>query len=128
MDDRLLQLVTEGVFLTVFVLTLVDLAHRPRDRRRLEIVALFGALAVVVVLQGLTQLTGVAIRRAETIEALLIVAQPYLLLRLVEHFRPVPRWQHATGIVLLAGSWAIILAAGPDLPAWASLGLVLAFA
>ncbi|HLQ33376.1 MAG TPA: ATP-binding protein [Chloroflexota bacterium] len=111
-----LQAVTQGVFVLIFGLTLSDLV-RYRDRAHLEIAGLFGTLALIILLQGVAQITGVVLPPyAKLIAAAVIVAQPYMLLRLVTHFRSLPRTQHAIALVCLFGSWAVLIwtAAAPS--------------
>ena len=50
MTDPVLQLVTQGVFVFAFVLTLVDYVRRPAVQR-LELAILFGCLTPLIVLQ-----------------------------------------------------------------------------
>ncbi len=130
-SDVALQALTQLVFVLVFILTVLELARR-RDRARLEIALLFGSLAVIIVIQGFTQLTGISSREAALVGALLLLANPYLLVRLVAHFRPLPRIQHAIGLVYVAVSWAVILAntalAGQQLPRELTLLVVVPFA
>jgi signal transduction histidine kinase/DNA-binding response OmpR family regulator len=127
MNDNLIQVVSQGVFVLLWVITVVDLIRRP-SRRRAEIAGLFTTLAAIILLQGLLRATGVTVAWLTTAMAMVFLAQPYLLLRLVEHFRPLPRLQHAAGLGLLLGSWAVILLAPQPLPPWAALALIGAFA
>ena len=53
----LLTWITQGSLLLIAVLTWVDFL-RHRDRPRLDIALLFGALAAIVLLQRLTSVTG----------------------------------------------------------------------
>jgi signal transduction histidine kinase/CheY-like chemotaxis protein len=126
-NDPVLQAVTQGVFVLIWVIVLVDFARRP-DRRRAEILALFTSLAAIILLQGLLRATGLELAWLRTVGALVVLAQPYLLLRLVAHFRPLPRTQARLGLVLLLGSWALFLLGGTPPAPWALLAIVLAFA
>ncbi|HEV8634245.1 MAG TPA: response regulator, partial [Chloroflexota bacterium] len=98
-----------------------------RDLRRLEVAALFGVLGATILLQQLTSLTGLSAPWLPVVGSVLGVAQPYLLLRLVAHFRPLPTKQHALGLGLLLASWAALLLGGRPLPPWATLVVVIAF-
>src|SRR5947207_6687176 len=122
-DTRILELATEVAFLVVFVFALIDLA-RHRRRHELDIAVLFGSLAIVILIQDLTRVTGLVLPWANTLGALCLVVQPYLLLRLVEHFRVVPRVQQGIGLAGVVGSWGLILWGGLSLPAWATVAKI----
>ncbi|MBV8085024.1 MAG: hypothetical protein JO247_09440, partial [Chloroflexi bacterium] len=129
MADQALQAFTQLVFVAVFVLTGAQWLRR-RDRAHFEIAALFATLGALIVLQGFTQLTGIRIPHSSTVGAVVLLAQPYLLLRLLEHFRPLPRLVHAVALVLLLGSEALVIrsATGAALIKGSALGVLLAFA
>ncbi|MHB8619349.1 MAG: response regulator [Chloroflexota bacterium] len=127
MQDVTLQVTTDVVFILLFGLTLGAFLRR-RNGARLEIAALFGTLAGVVVLQGFTRLTGIPVPHGALISALLLLAQPYAVLRLVEHFRPLPTIQRIVGLVYLLGSWAVILInGGGSVGPGPTVGIILAF-
>lgn len=110
-----LSLTTRGTFVLIAVLTLVDFL-RHRDRARLDIALAFGALAAIIAIQGMTGITGLQAPWLSTIGALMLLAHPYLLLRLVQHFRPVRRaivWVALGGMV---ASWAILIAIPTPMP------------
>src|SRR5262245_22441095 len=115
MNDPIVQFTTQAVFVLIFVLTLVDFLRR-RTLPRLEIVLLFGCLTVVIIVSGISRLVGPNAGALGSVGVFVFLAQPYLLLRLVEHFRPVPRLQHAIGLVGLLGSWVVALLALLTLP------------
>src|SRR5690348_1430695 len=104
MPNITLQTLTQIVFVAIFLITLITFVRRP-SRDRAEIAALFGTLAIIIVLQGIAQLTGKQSPAASLVAALLLLAQPYLMLRLVEHFRPLPRLQHGIGLACMVASW-----------------------
>ena len=54
--NDLLDLVSQGSLLLIAVLTLRDVI-RYRDRARIDIALMFGALAAIVLIQGLTSVT-----------------------------------------------------------------------
>lgn len=123
----LLMLVTQGFFVLVGALTLVDLL-RHRDRARFDIALPFTALAVTTSIGIVGGLTGKpAPPWLSAISSLILIAQPYLLLRLVEHFGRVPRLIHALVLVAFVLSGAILVAFPPPLPAVAALPVVIYF-
>jgi signal transduction histidine kinase len=107
--DDLIQWVTQGCLLLIAALTLVDLV-RHRDRARVDIALMFGALAAIVLIQGLTRVTRQQTPWLGQFGAILLLAQPYLLLRLVQHFRTVSRTVLLVAIVGMIVSWIILIA------------------
>ncbi|MBV9120453.1 MAG: hypothetical protein JOZ39_07070, partial [Chloroflexi bacterium] len=122
-----LETLTQLVFVAVFVVTLAAFVRRP-TRDRGEVVLLFGCLAFIIVLGGLAQLTGKQWPLASLIGALLLLAQPYLLLRLVAHFRDLSRLQHGIGLTYLAFGWVGFIVTHSQPPAPLTLAIVVGFA
>jgi hypothetical protein len=101
---------------------------RWRDLPRLEVAALFGGFALIIVLQFITDLTPIALPDWVTNAGVLaFLAQPYLLLRLLAQFRTVPRLQEAVSVLGLIVSWVLIITFGSTLPIWGTLAIVVAF-
>jgi hypothetical protein len=127
MDDPVLQVLSRGVFVLVFSLTLLDFL-RWRDLPHLEVAALFGGFALIIVLQLITDSTPIALPDWVTnVGVLAFLSQPYLLLRLLAQFRTVPRLQEAVAVLGLIASCALIVVFGSTLPIWATLAIVVAF-
>lgn len=116
-----------GAFVLLFLVTLASFARR-RDLHHLEIAALAGTFGAAIVVPPLFGMLGVNVPWVSVAAALAIVAQPYLLLRLVRHFRPVPRFQNLLGVGALLVSWGIVLFAGSPLPSWGTITVILLFA
>src|SRR5919206_3573074 len=95
--NDLLTLLTQGTLFLIAVLTLVDFL-RYRDRTRLDIALMFGALAAILLVQAIARLRQLQVAWLGQIGAILLLAQPYLLLRLVLHFRSVPRPVQLVGL------------------------------
>jgi signal transduction histidine kinase len=128
MDDPLLQLLTRGVFILVFCLAFLDFL-RSRNLPRLEVAALLGGLALITALQAVGDLRWFTLPDwASTAGTLALLAQPYLLVRVLGHFRSVPRVQHGLALIGFAVSSALYLVYGANLPTWGTIVLVLAFA
>lgn len=93
-------LTVRGAFIFLAALTLIDLLRQP-SRTRLTIALLFSSMALAVAV-----LTGGIPREwilLNGIGSIAIVLQPYLLLRMVQLFRPVSivvQWVAITGMVL----------------------------
>ncbi len=112
-----LRLLTEVSFLLIAGLTMIDFL-RHRDRTRLDIALMFGALVAIILIGWAARMTDTQARWVSLISALMLLAQPYLLLRLVQHFRPVRRairWSAFGGMLV---SWAMIstLSIPPPMP------------
>ena len=124
--NDLLDLVAQGSLLLIAVLTLRDVI-RYHDRARIDIALMFGALAAIVLIQGLTSVTRQQFPWLGRAGAILLVAQPYLLLRLVQHFRPVRPIVQALALSGMVCSWAILIAFPSPQPRPLSLLIVVYF-
>ena len=122
----MLDIASHLVFLLIFALSVVDLIKH-RDLPRLEVVALFGTLAAVMMVDGAGRLLGTPDPTVALIMAGVLVAQPYLMLRLVRHFQAVPPHQHAIAFAALIVSWAGLLLGGNPLAPWATVVVLVAF-
>jgi len=128
---RAAQLLTDFAFLFLGVAA-VRAALRVRKRVRVDVALLFGTLGLVVVLQELALLGCAAAIGcggapvATIVSAVLILVLPYALLRLLDDIADVPDWQLWLALVLLvAFSFAFVLAAMPQAPSWLALLLLL---
>lgn len=124
--DSLLDLVTRGFFLLVAGLTFVDLLRR-RDRLRFDIALPFNALALTIVAGLLGDMFDAPPRWLDVVGSAALVAQPYLLLRLVEHFRPIPRAVRGGALAGMLGSWAMLAVLGLALTPAVTLAIVVYF-
>jgi signal transduction histidine kinase len=88
--SALLELVTRWSFVALGAITAADYV-RHRERDRLDIALMFASLGGTILLQEILKLLGAESRWTQAFTTALTLAQPYLLLRLVEHFRPLPR-------------------------------------
>ncbi len=122
----MLDITSHLVFLLIFILSVRDFIKH-RDLPRLEVVALFGTLAAVLAADGVGRLLGRLDPVVELVTAGVLAAQPYLLLRLVRHFRPVPQLQHITALSALAVSWLALLVGGNPPAPWAIILVLIAF-
>lgn len=124
--QELLQEITRIAFLLIAGLTLLDFV-RHRDRRHLDIALMFASLALAILAQEFTQLTGQALQWLSLLGTMGTLAQPYLLLRLVEHFRPVRRLVRWLSFAGMVGSWILVLVFPTPRPPAASLPIVVYF-
>ena len=117
--DDFLNGVTQGVLIIIALLTLLDFL-RNRDWPRFDIALVFGDLAVLILLTTSTRLFQLPAIWISTLGAFLLLIHPFLLLRLVRHFRPVPRLVVAIawgGVALSFGVAAVAVVALPGLVA-----------
>ena len=127
--DDFLTLATQVTLVLISGLTLANYIRR-RDPIRLDIALLFGALAYIVFVQRLRNIPGVNddLNRWLVLSTqIALMAHPYLLLRLVLDFRPVPKRVWAIAFIGMILSWAILLAFSPTLPPSIILALVVYF-
>ncbi|MEV6844625.1 PAS domain S-box protein [Actinoplanes sp. NPDC051411] len=90
----------------LFVLILVWVSWRylrDRDPLLLDVMAIFAAVAMLFVLAVLSRLIGAPPRPVRGLVSALLLAQPFLTLRLVSRLRPVPRWL----LAVVAAGWIV---------------------
>jgi signal transduction histidine kinase len=87
---ELTSLLTQAIFVLIFVLVVWGFVRRP-SRTNVDIALFFGAIAIAIVESRVaTTLRLPQVEIVSDIVALLIIAMPYLLLRLVDDFSDVP--------------------------------------
>jgi signal transduction histidine kinase/CheY-like chemotaxis protein len=109
-----ITLIIELCFVAVFVEALVAYFRR-RDGLQRDVVLVFVAMAVVFVLDLWQKIAGQPPAVVRGLSAVLLLAQPYLTLRLVTRLRPVPRWLRWSALLGVAGT-AAPFALGRPLP------------
>ncbi len=108
MNESVLAQLTRGTFVFVALLSVFDYL-RHRDENRLDIALMFLSLATTILIQEGSRLLGLQLRWLSTLGTVSVVAHPFLLLRLVRHFQPVPRGVLAAAAAGMAASWVIVL-------------------
>lgn len=87
---ELVSLLTQAIYVLIFVLVAWS-ALRRRTRTSVDIALFFGAISIAIVESRIVTAFGLtAIDLITDIVALLVIAMPYLLLRLVDDFSDVP--------------------------------------
>lgn len=125
--DDLLDLVSHAIFLGIFAAALVQAIRRPR-RARIDTALLFSDTALIIAVSRLAPLVGLAQDRwVVAFTSSLLMALPYLLVRLVEDCAGLQRWQAQTARVGLALSVLLLFAIPQPYPLWLSLLLVAYF-
>lgn len=90
--NDLLQLLTEFLFVFIFLVVGVNALRHPR-RATIDTALFFGAASLIIAESLIEPLLGAGSRAALTaLVASLLMALPYLLLRLVDDFSRAPRW------------------------------------
>jgi PAS domain S-box-containing protein len=125
--DDILNLITQGTLILIAVLTFVDFL-RYRDRRRFDISLMFAALASLLVLQAVTRLLNQPSMLLTRAISIILFVHPYLMLRLVQHFRPVPRWVYRYALLGMIGSALVLALFIPTIPGALTLFILTYFA
>jgi len=87
---ELVSLLTQAIYVLIFLL-MTWTALRRRTRTSVDIALFFGAIAIAIVESRIVTTFGVSqVELITDIVALLVIAMPYLLLRLVDDFSNVP--------------------------------------
>jgi signal transduction histidine kinase len=117
--EDLFQVLAELLYVAIFAVVAVQ-ALRRLTHVRLDIVFFFGDATVIVLLATLLNVLAVGGGNLiQDLEATLLMALPYLLLRLVADFMAVPRWLMigaAIGLVLAAVVLFLVPTPLPTLP------------
>ena len=101
----LFTLLIQGLFILLSVVTTIDwLRHRGEIRR--DIALMFSSLGLVFLIQVFERISGSESPVGNAIEFFALISQPYLLLRLVRYFRPVPRRIMRAALAGLFIAWA----------------------
>src|SRR5687767_1988216 len=123
----LVALIVRWSFVLLAGSTLWDFV-RHRDRARLDIALMFATLGAGILGGEVQRLLGIEARWLTIIDTMAILAQPYLLLRLVAHFRPLARRVHWAGFLGMVASWVVVAAVPSPMPPAATLLLIVYFA
>ncbi|MET0215426.1 MAG: ATP-binding protein [Vicinamibacterales bacterium] len=104
-----LEWFTQGSIVLLAILMVVQWT-RWRDRVSLDIFLVFGSLAILLILERALRLTHVQAEWIRPLSISVLLAHPYLLLRVVSHFRPMSRAGRRVAtvglIVSLVVTWA----------------------
>lgn len=123
----LLDVVTQGVFVLVFIVVGFQAMRRP-TRANIDTALLFGAVAFVLIIGRVSDALGLEDSRPmSAISLTLIMAIPYLLLRLVDDFATPPRWLMRFGAAAFVVMGAIGVAVTEPYPIWFDLLLMVWF-
>ncbi len=125
--DDFLQLVTQALYVVLFVVVAVRAAHRPL-RANVDVALLFGVCSLIIAIGGIT--TALRITPPPALAAAsgtLLLALPYLLLRLLDDFADVAPWLMRGAAAGLAVSAVLLFALPTPLPDWLALLMVAYF-
>jgi signal transduction histidine kinase len=125
---ELVSLLTQAIYVLIFLLVMWG-ALRRRTRTSVDIALFFGAISIAIVESRVVTTLGVQqVEIATDIVALLIIAMPYLLLRLVDDFSDVPVTAKRIAEAGLFLSAVAFIATEGTLPSPILLAVVLYFA
>jgi signal transduction histidine kinase len=114
-------------FVVIGILTITDYL-RHRDVIRRDIALMFGALALSFLIQDLINVINVRNRWLSALPGLTLASQPYLLLRLVRYFQPIPTAVMRTAFISMIIVWVGIILADSLMPVWVIIATLAAIA
>jgi signal transduction histidine kinase len=124
--DDLLQIVTQALYVLIFGVVAAQAINRP-TRSNLDIALLFGDLAVIIITARIASVLHFSAPALTVLIAGLLMAVPYLTLRLVDDFAGLPtRVMRAAELGLALSILAFIFVRDP-LPAAVSLPMIAYF-
>ena len=109
--SQLLQILTNGAFIVVFIAVVARAVRRP-SRENIDVVLFFGAPTVTITQSWIAQAFGFRDATLSLISGALFLAMPVLTLRAIQAFAELPR----SALLLAAGGWvlaALALVASP---------------
>jgi hypothetical protein len=121
----MIRLFVEALFALIFAQALVAYLRR-RDPVERDVMAVFTAAAMLFALDLLRRFVGEPPQALRVVALVLLIAQPYLTLRLVHRVRPVPRWLRITALIAVLAS-VVPVASAPQLSLPGLLGVLGAF-
>ncbi len=110
----------------VFIRALAAYLTR-RDPLQRDVTLVFTAMAVLFVTALVRRFIPATPAIFDTLASAVVLAQPYLTLRLAARLRRVPPWLMALALAGWAASAALLVPFGARLPPWAVLAVVGAF-
>ena len=121
---QLIQGLTDVLFVGIFLLVAVG-AYQRRTRTAVDTALFFGAIAVAVLEAPVLQLVGIAASLATTtVAAILVMALPYLMMRLLADFADVPLLVRAATLGGLIASAVVVVTSGAQIDPTATLFLL----
>lgn len=119
--NDLLAALTQALFVLVFLVVIVQAARRPR-RVTIDTALLFGVVALLVAEGSVASVLHVKLGPLlAAASSSLLMALPYLLLRLADDFAGVPRWIIRLAESGLAAAVVSLFVAGSHVPPWLAL-------
>ncbi|RSM74188.1 hybrid sensor histidine kinase/response regulator [Actinoplanes sp. ATCC 53533] len=126
METLWLALVLEALFTAVFMRVLVGYLRR-RDALQRDVVLMFSALAVLFVLAVVRQTVGEPPQLVGMAASVLLLGQPFLMLRVVRRVGPVPGLVYWPALAGWAASGVLLAVGGEVLGPWSVLIVVVVF-
>src|SRR5260221_8730882 len=104
----LLTLVAQVFFALLCLVSIIDFI-RHRDIARRDIALMFTSLGVPISVPPLIKLLGIQVPWLSAATTAVLIAHPYIMLRLLRFFRPIPRWIWPASLVVMVVSWPAII-------------------
>lgn len=124
--SELLTLLTRYFFIFLVIITTRDyLLHRDKIRR--DIALVFISLSASIMVQIFRSITGLDAPWFTKIGQVALLAQPYLLLRLVGYFQPITQSIGRGAVIGMISSWALLIFTPIPLPPPVTLVIVAYF-
>jgi signal transduction histidine kinase len=124
--NEFFSLLTRIFFVLLVIITLTNyLRHRDKTRRDVALAVL--CLASSSLIRVFLDITGLQAPWLPRVSPFILLAQPYLLLRLVRYFRPIPPLVNRIAIGGMVISWVLLLIGGSPLPPLVVLPIIVYF-
>jgi PAS domain S-box-containing protein len=124
--NELLSFITQLFLILLGVVTTADYL-RHRDATRRDVALVFGSLSVPVLIPIIAGISGATTPRwLSVISSAALIAQPYLLLRLVQYFRAKSTKLMRAALISMVISWVAVVIFAPPQPPIMSL-LIIAY-
>lgn len=123
---ELLTQLSRIFFVAIFLLTLIDYL-RHKDKIRRDIALMFSCIGAPVLIAVIRSIAGLPATWLAGVGAVILLGQPYVLLRLVRYFRPVPPLLEYGAFLSMIASWAAVITLGTPLPTVLTLAIVAYF-
>jgi signal transduction histidine kinase len=112
---ELISLVTQALFVGLFVAALWQAARRP-SRSNFDTLLLFGSIAGAVMVTRLDAWLGLGDGWADALAIIFINVAPLAMIRLVDDFSGTPRWMPWAGLAVFVAVSAFSVVASPSSP------------
>ncbi|HLY27062.1 MAG TPA: PAS domain S-box protein [Aggregatilineales bacterium] len=121
--NEFLTLIAQFFFAFLCLASILDFL-RHRDNARRDIALMFISLGVPISIPPFFKLLGIQVPWLNAVTSAALIAHPYLMLRLLRFFRPIPRQIWLVSLVAMVASWAAIILFPMQLPVVVAVPIV----